>query len=144
MCSSCTSVPACFPPTHTHPPLPFLLGPIRSSTWAMKTAPSAFFPCIFSFATIKNKLGKSLKLLQNKRNKEKRPESLGAAPVFIINSLSNENGHVQLCACADSTHGVFIDESGGEKRGQGWGKRYHQAAVREPLWTYSGLLVVHL
>lgn len=43
----------------------------------------------------------------NRTNKKSRqiPESLGAAPVFIINSLSNENQKIAVCGCALSTRG---------------------------------------
>lgn len=71
----------------------------------MKTAPSAFF---LSFQLCNNKeetrkITKTAQKQTEQKKKKKRPESLGAAPVFIINSLSNENSRVQLRACAVST-----------------------------------------
>lgn len=70
----------------------------------MKTAPSAFF-LYFQLCNNKEETRKITKTAQKQteQKKKKRPESLGAAPVFIINSLSNENSRVQLRACAVST-----------------------------------------
>lgn len=69
----------------------------------MKTAPSAFF-LYFQLCNNKEETRKITKTAQKQtEQKKKRPESLGAAPVFIINSLSNENSRVQLRACAVST-----------------------------------------
>ena len=124
MWSFCASMPACPPPhTHPHTPHPSLLEPIRSPSRAMKTAPSAFFPPqYFQLCNGKEETRKITKTAQNQmeQKEKKRTKSLGAAPVFIINSLSNETSRVRLCARAVSTRvhiywWVRRRETGGEE-----------------------------